>query len=91
MTSRSARSIRHSILLQSPTVQVGARGLAGAETFAGAMWTWAERVIGLLQDDSALGWVAVHEPVTVLGTPSRAGLEACWDLGATTAATLMPT
>ena len=38
-----------------------------------------------------LGWVAVHEPVTVLGTPSRANLEACWDLGATTAATLMPT
>jgi len=37
-----------------------------------------------------LGWVAVHEPVTVLGTPSRADLEACWDLGATTAATLMP-
>jgi multimeric flavodoxin WrbA len=38
-----------------------------------------------------LGWVVVHEPVTVLGTPSRADLEACWDLGATTAATLMPT
>jgi hypothetical protein len=37
-----------------------------------------------------LGWVAVHEPVTVLGAPSRADLEACWDLGATTAAMLMP-
>jgi multimeric flavodoxin WrbA len=37
-----------------------------------------------------MGWVAVHEPVTVLGTPGRTDLEACWDLGATTAATLMP-
>ena len=35
---------------------------------------------------AGLGWVAVHEPVTVLGTPGRADLEACWDLGATTAA-----
>ena len=40
---------------------------------------------------AGLGWIAVHEPVTVLGTPGRADLEACWDLGATTAATLMPT
>jgi hypothetical protein len=28
--------------------------------------------------------------VAVLGTPGRTDLEACWELGATTAATLMP-
>lgn len=35
-----------------------------------------------------LGWQAAHAPVTVLGAPSKADREACWDLGATVAATL---
>jgi multimeric flavodoxin WrbA len=35
-----------------------------------------------------LGWERVHSPVTVIGAPSREDTEACWDLGATVAATL---
>lgn len=35
-----------------------------------------------------LGWVRAHAPVTVVGVPGRADVEACWDLGATVAATL---
>jgi multimeric flavodoxin WrbA len=37
----------------------------------------------------ALGWRSAREPVTVLGEPARADLEACWELGATLAAGLM--
>ncbi len=36
----------------------------------------------------ALGWHRAHLPVTVADTPGRADLEACFDLGATIAATL---
>ncbi len=36
-----------------------------------------------------LGWQAVHAPVLVLNQPDKADLQACWDLGATVAATLM--
>lgn len=36
-----------------------------------------------------LGWERVHDDVVVLGTPSRADLEACFDLGGTLAAILM--
>ena len=35
-----------------------------------------------------MGWERVHAPVSVIGTPSKADTEACWDLGATVAATL---
>jgi len=35
-----------------------------------------------------LGWTKVAEPVTVTGTPTKADTEACWELGATVAATL---
>lgn len=38
---------------------------------------------------TGLGWARVRAPVTVLGAPSRADVEACWDLGATVAATLV--
>lgn len=38
---------------------------------------------------SGLGWVKVAEHVVVSGRPSKADLEACWNLGATVAATLM--
>jgi multimeric flavodoxin WrbA len=37
----------------------------------------------------ALGWQQVHEPVTVIGAPDKSAREACWDLGATVAASLM--
>ena len=35
-----------------------------------------------------LGWQPAHAPVTVMGAPSKDDREACWDLGATVAATL---
>ena len=36
-----------------------------------------------------MGWKAVMKPVTVMGEPGKGDLEACWELGATVAATLM--
>ncbi|MGI9062213.1 MAG: flavodoxin family protein [Pseudonocardiaceae bacterium] len=36
-----------------------------------------------------MGWEPVSTPVEVLGEPAKADLEACWELGATLAATLM--
>lgn len=36
-----------------------------------------------------MGWERVHEPVLVLGAPAKADLEACWELAATVAATLL--
>jgi multimeric flavodoxin WrbA len=36
-----------------------------------------------------MGWERVHEPVSVTGEPAKSDLEACWDLGATVAATLV--
>jgi len=39
---------------------------------------------------TGLGWQRVHEPVIVLGTPGKDDLEACWELGATVAATISP-
>ncbi|WP_375481038.1 flavodoxin family protein [uncultured Jatrophihabitans sp.] len=35
-----------------------------------------------------LGWSQAHEPVTVSGSPGKDDREACWDLGATVAATV---
>ncbi len=35
-----------------------------------------------------MGWERVHAPVTVIGSPGKADVEACWDLGATVAATV---
>ena len=35
-----------------------------------------------------LGWQKVREPVRVVGAPAKADTEACWELGATVAATL---
>ena len=39
---------------------------------------------------TGLRWREVHTPVCVVGPPSAADLEACWDLGATVAAGLSP-
>jgi hypothetical protein len=36
-----------------------------------------------------MGWSRVHEAVSVIGAPSKADLEAIWDLAATVAASLM--
>jgi len=37
---------------------------------------------------TGMGWRRAYEPVTVVGPPSRADLDTCWELGATLAATL---
>jgi hypothetical protein len=37
---------------------------------------------------TGLRWSRVAAPVEIVGEPSRADLDACWDLGATVAATL---
>jgi multimeric flavodoxin WrbA len=47
----------------------------------------AER--GLPAITTGLGWVQVAETVVVMGKPSKADVEACWNLGATVAAQLM--
>ncbi|PKW12654.1 flavodoxin family protein [Saccharopolyspora spinosa] len=39
---------------------------------------------------TGMSWQQVAEPVTVLGQPDKDALEACWELGATVAAGLMP-
>jgi multimeric flavodoxin WrbA len=36
-----------------------------------------------------MGWERAHEPVTIIGTPTKADTEACSDLGATLAASLI--
>jgi multimeric flavodoxin WrbA len=35
-----------------------------------------------------MGWQRVHDPVTVIGAPTKDDRDNCWDLGATVAATL---
>jgi multimeric flavodoxin WrbA len=37
---------------------------------------------------TGMGWEPAATPVTVLGQPTKADLEACWNLGATLAATI---
>ncbi|WP_214319989.1 flavodoxin family protein [Nonomuraea sediminis] len=37
-----------------------------------------------------LGWERVSAPVMIVGAPTKADLEACWELGATLAATISP-
>jgi NAD(P)H-dependent FMN reductase len=37
---------------------------------------------------TGLAWRRVRPPVSLIGPPDRAGLEACWELGATVAAEL---
>jgi multimeric flavodoxin WrbA len=36
-----------------------------------------------------MGWKRVRDPVSVIGEPSREDLDACWELGAMVAASLM--
>lgn len=38
---------------------------------------------------SGLGWRKAAAPVNVMGTPAKADIEACWELGATIASGLM--
>ncbi|AXB47003.1 flavodoxin family protein [Amycolatopsis albispora] len=47
-------------------------------------------VRGIESITTGLGWTSAAAPVTVTGEPSKDDLAACWELGATVAATLMP-
>lgn len=47
----------------------------------------AERAVTAIT--TGLGWVKAAEYVAVMGKPTKADLEACWELGATIAAQLM--
>jgi multimeric flavodoxin WrbA len=47
-------------------------------------------VRGIESITTGLGWQRAAAPVTVTGEPGKAGIEACWELGATLAAGLMP-
>lgn len=47
----------------------------------------AERAVDSIT--TGLGWVKVADYVVVSGKPTKADLEACWELGATVAAQLM--
>lgn len=47
----------------------------------------AERSLAAIT--TGLGWVQVAETVVVMGKPTNADVEACWNLGATVAAHLM--
>jgi multimeric flavodoxin WrbA len=48
----------------------------------------AVRAIGSIAD--GMGWTQVAAPVEVMGTPDKAALEACYELGGIVAATVMP-
>lgn len=47
----------------------------------------AERAVAGIT--AGLGWIKAADDVVVLGKPTTAGLEGCWNLGATVAAHLM--
>ena len=47
----------------------------------------AERAVDSIT--TGLGWVKAAETVVVMGKPTKADVEACWNLGATVAAQLM--
>lgn len=47
----------------------------------------AVRAVGSIA--KGMGWEPVSTPLEVLGEPAKADLDACWELGATVAATLL--
>ncbi len=44
---------------------------------------------GITAITTGLGWVQAAETVVVIGKPTKADVEACWNLGTTVAAQLM--
>ncbi|WP_026249076.1 flavodoxin family protein [Streptomyces sp. LaPpAH-108] len=58
----------------------------GAWVHGGSDVTGALRALDALT--TGLGWRRVAETVTVTGTPAKTDTEACWELGATVAASL---
>jgi flavorubredoxin len=49
----------------------------------------AGAIRGVESITKGMGWERVHEPVTVIGSPGKDSTQACWELGATVAATLV--
>jgi multimeric flavodoxin WrbA len=70
-----------------PCLDAAARRPYAAYVHGGSDTTGAVRSIESIA--GGMGWERVAQPVTVVGTPSKADLEACWELGATVAAGLM--
>lgn len=60
--------------------------LFGAYVHGGNDVTGALRALDSIT--TGLGWRRAAEPLAVTGEPGKADLEACWELGATLAATL---
>ena len=59
----------------------------GAFVHGGEDTTGALRAIEVIT--TGLRWKLAQEPVTVIGKPDRAALDACWELGAALAASVM--
>jgi multimeric flavodoxin WrbA len=60
----------------------------GAWVHGGSDATGALRAIDVIT--TGLRWKPAQSPVVVIGEPSKDDLDACWELGAATAAGLMP-
>ncbi len=69
-----------------PCLEETVRRPFGAYLHAGSDAAGALRALESIT--TGLKWRAVRPPVVVTGEPSRADLEACWELGAVTAAEL---
>ncbi len=50
----------------------------------------AGAVAGIGKITTGLRWKAVQPPLSLTGTPSQPDVDACWELGAVAAATLLP-
>ncbi len=70
-----------------PLLDVGRGRPFGAFLHGNEGTEGAERALAAIT--AGLGWLPVAGNVVVSGKPSKADLEACWNLGATVAATLM--
>ena len=69
---------------------VAAYGVAGAAALLSFWFGTGAAGSRLTLAAALLGWAAVAPPVEVLGQPGGAALAACRELGAVTAATIMP-
>ena len=69
-----------------PCLEATTRRPYGLYVHGGSDTTGAVRAVESIA--SGMLWRAVRPPVTVTGTPGRADLEACWELGALLAAEL---
>ena len=71
-----------------PCRQATAGAPYGLYVHGGGDTTGAVRAVESIA--TGMGWQRVSQPVVVLGPPDRAALAACWELGATLAARLLP-